>query len=66
MMLSLCPFVSLKMKRTRIDMTLAPCLNNVRMVQSFLHRLANVTRQYTERMPVCWADNALRVVCITY
>ena len=50
MMLSLCPFVSLKMKRTRIDMTLAPCLNNVRMVQSFLHRLANVTRQYTERM----------------
>jgi hypothetical protein len=65
-MLSLCPFVSLKMKRTRIDMTLAPCLNNVRMVQSFLHRLANVTRQYTERMPACWAGNALRVACITY
>jgi hypothetical protein len=31
-MLSLCPFVSLKMKRTRIDMTLAPCLNNVRRI----------------------------------
>jgi hypothetical protein len=54
------------MKRTRIDMILAPSLNNVRMVQSFLHRLANVTRQYTERMPVCWAGNALRVACITY
>jgi hypothetical protein len=29
-------------------MTLAPCLNNFRMVQSFLHGLPNVTRQDTE------------------
>ena len=65
MMLSLF-HLSFEMKRTRIDTTLAPCLNNVRLVRSFPELARNVTRQYTDECRRTGSSTSLRVVCVIY